>query len=430
MKERPRILVLNSTNPSRLAHVRRLYQLRDRFEFTLICDARTDAGWQGKFFPRVIAADMIDTADEFPRILAELRPLGRPDGVLNLSEFCVPLQTKLCVHYGLPGPSEEAARYGRNKAQMRRLLASLGMSVPRSVNVGPATVERARELRYPVVAKPTSGGGSTMVHRCETFEEVVEFVVVTAGRALAAYGAEALAGSEDTEPLVVEELLGGDVLYPTRLPYPIGEISVESVHHEGRTQVLAIHDKPLPSNGPYFEEYVWSTPSRIPERLTRLAADYVDRIHRRLGAHVLHTEFRTFSDDLVPLEFGVRIGGACIYHTLRCSTGNDYIDILLDLCCGIAPTVRVDRRVPTIAHALWAPTDGRITHIFGEPALTRSPHYVEHELFDDIGTIARRAPLSSRANGHVIYQSEAGFEAVEGELLDALACFEIAVEPI
>jgi biotin carboxylase len=403
--------------------------LRERYEFLLIADDRSEIGWQSDYLPRVTRANLLDVERDFVALCATIDAhapeLGRLAGIFNLSEFAVPLQAKLCAHYGLRGPSEDAALYGRNKAQMRKLLFNLGMPIPRFANVNRDTVHLAEALTFPVIVKPTTGGGSTMVRRCESLTELIAAVEEFEREALRNYGATSLAG--DSAPLVVEEVIGGEVLFPTAMPYSVGEISVESVYFDHKTHVLAIHDKPLPANGPHFEEHVFSTPSRIPAELVALAHDYVGRIHRRLGTYVLHTEFRTTQAGLIPLEFGVRMGGACIYNTVLESTGNDFIEIQLDLCQGKTPTIRTGEAKPTIAHCLWAPMTGRIRRITGEQELVSSHFYVDHQLYDGVGSLAKRAPFSSRGSGHVIYRSES-FAPLERELADRLARFRIEVD--
>lgn len=435
MSERPHILVLYSHNPSRLAHLRKIASLRDCFEFTLLMDEQQAVGWQAGFVDRVVQLPLTDTASNSAAILRRVGDLRKPAGILHLSEPCLPLQVLLCEHYGLRGPSRRAAEVGRNKHEMRKFAHSLGIPIPRFTRVTGATLERARELHFPVVAKPIIGGGSTLVQRFDDYEGLAREFGALQRAAAAQYGhdsqtGETLADRAEGYPFVVEELVGGTTLFPTSLPAAVGEISVESVAFDGEVHVLAIHDKPLPSNGPHFEELVISTPTRIPPSHVEMARDFVGRIHGALGpgSYVLHTEFRTLPEGLVLLEFGIRIGGGPVYRSVLLSTGNDFIEILIDLGLGRRPVIRSDRALPTITPLLFAPSAGRIRAFKGESKLMTSPVYVEHQLYDDIGHVVARAPLSSRCNAHVTFQSSRGFEHLERGLADALSGFEICVE--
>ncbi len=44
---------------------------------------------------------------------------------------------------------------------------------------------------------------------------------------------------------------------------PGAEVSLEALLHDGDLQVLALFDKPDPLDGPYFEETIYVTPSRL-----------------------------------------------------------------------------------------------------------------------------------------------------------------------
>ncbi|WP_395839583.1 ATP-grasp domain-containing protein [Cystobacter fuscus] len=439
---RPLILVLNSGNPGRLSHLRQLHELGERYRLLLVLDSRAPAGWQTRFLPEHLLCDLSDLERSVPSLVKAIDGHGKPAGIINLSEFCVPLQAELAEHYQLLGPSREAALIGRDKSRMRAFFQKIGLPVPRFHRLSRSNLGALRELRLPIVLKPAFGGGSTLVQRCETYEEAErEFARMELDARKTYSGDSLLAGADKAGsnefPFVAEELIGGEVLFPTRLPYRVGEISVESVHFGGQTRVLAIHDKPLPSNGPYFEEFVSSTPSRIPSALQEQARDYVDRIHRGLGggSYVLHTEFRTLADGLMPLEFGIRMGGAQIYQTVRLSTGIDFLELLISISMGQTPEVQPGPTRPTIAHALWAPKTGELTRVRGYTHLDTTPYYVEHQFYDELGTRVKRAPLSSRAQGHVIYRAPPGestaqqaFDRIEEELLRALDELEFEVD--
>ena len=78
----------------------------------------------------------------------------------------------------------------------------------------------------------------------------------------------AAAGEPADAPLLLESYLPGE------------EVAVEGLLRGGRLEVLAVFDKPDPLEGPYFEETLYVTPSRLPaavlaevEAVTARAAD-------------------------------------------------------------------------------------------------------------------------------------------------------------
>ena len=433
---KPHIYVLYSHNPSRLAHLRKIGALRGRYRFTLVMDEKQPVDWQEKYADSLLRLPVTDAFLNEEEIIRRVRKHGVPDGVLHLSEPCLPLWVLLGEAFGIAAPRRDAAAIGRDKYAMRLFAADAGIPIPGFCRVTRANLDAAQRLSFPVIAKPVIGGGSTLVKRFDGFEDLkedFERMQAEAGRIYAGDSqiSETLRNADEGYPFMIEELIGGETLFETRLPADVGEISVESVHENGRTHILAIHDKPLPGNGPYFEEFVISTPTRMPQSHIRMAAEYVDRIHKRLGegSFVLHTEFRTLRDRLVLLEFGIRIGGGPVYRSVLLSTGNDFLEILIDLGLRRKPRIRKDRAIPTITQLLFAPRPGRIRAFHGENRMVCEPDYAEHQIYDDIGDMAYRAPLSSRCNAHAVFQNASdGFPALERNMEAALAGFSIAVE--
>jgi hypothetical protein len=95
---------------------------------------------------------------------------------------------------------------------------------------------------------------------------------------------------------------------------PGGEVAVEGLLMDGALRVLAIFDKPEPLEGPYFEETVYVTPSRLADSIQREIERSAENAVRALGlSHgPVHAEFRVNEDGVWPLEIAPRpIGGLC-----------------------------------------------------------------------------------------------------------------------
>ena len=103
----------------------------------------------------------------------------------------------------------------------------------------------AREVGFPCVVKPLSLSGSRGVIRADDAEQA---------RAAAERVRGILAAPREPAgaPLLVESYLPG------------AEVAVEGLLRAGRLEVLAVFDKPDPLEGPYFEETLYVTPSRLP----------------------------------------------------------------------------------------------------------------------------------------------------------------------
>jgi hypothetical protein len=92
------------------------------------------------------------------------------------------------------------------------------------------------------------------------------------------------------------------------------EVAVEALLTEGELRILAIFDKPDPLDGPYFEESIYVTPSRLlATEQTTIGACLVNSV-RALGlSHgPVHGEFRLNEQGVWPIEIAPRpIGGLC-----------------------------------------------------------------------------------------------------------------------
>jgi hypothetical protein len=158
----------------------------------------------------------------------------------------------------------------------------------------------AEEVPYPCVVKPLGLSGSRGVMRADD-----PFQFVTAFERL-----RALLESPD----VRSERSGLDrvVLVEGFIPGP--EVALEGLMSRGLLQPLAIFDKPDPLEGPFFEETLYVTPSRLPDDV---ALEIVDSVHRAAAALGLdhgpvHAECRVDGRRVFVLELAARpIGGLC-----------------------------------------------------------------------------------------------------------------------
>jgi biotin carboxylase len=127
-------------------------------------------------------------------------------------------------------------------------------------------------------------------------------------------------GGADSDVVLLEEFVEGP------------EVALEGLVTDGRLRVLALFDKPDPLDGPFFEETIYVTPSRLPERLqaeiTRVSAEAARAIGLRHGA--VHAELRLRDGETpVVLEIAGRsIGGLCS-RTLRFGLGVSLEELLL-----------------------------------------------------------------------------------------------------
>jgi biotin carboxylase len=199
---------------------------------------------------------------------------------------------------GLPHNSPDAALAARDKHVMRRLLAEAGVPVPEfrrfAAADDPAWV--SAQVAYPCVVKPLRLSGSRGVIRADTPDELIAAFTRTRNMLLAD------GNSLEETALLVERFIPGF------------EVALEGLLTGQKLKVLALFDKPDPLDGPFFEETIYVTPSRLPETTQAAIADCTARAAAALGLREgpVHAELRVNEAGPWIVEIAGRsIGGLC-----------------------------------------------------------------------------------------------------------------------
>src|SRR5260370_12707141 len=100
--------------------------------------------------------------------------------------------------------------------------------------------------------------------------------------------------------------------------WPGREVAVEGLMTGGELRVLAIFDKPDLLEGPYFEETIYVTPSRLTEMEQELIKRSFVEATRALGlTHgPVHGEFRLNDRGVWPVEVAARAGPGAVARML------------------------------------------------------------------------------------------------------------------
>jgi len=204
----------------------------------------------------------------------------------------------LGVHYNHPA----AVGACRSKLRMREVFRDAGLRVPwfRDLPTNPTPEPLLLGIQYPCVLKPFSLSASQGVVRANHREEFL----AAAARIRRLLESPEIRSTREPhlDRMLVEGYIAGR------------EVAVEGLLTDGRLHVLAIFDKPDPLEGPYFEETIYVTPSRLPETQQRAIEDCARDAARALGlSHgPIHAEFRINEEGVWPLEVAPRpIGGLC-----------------------------------------------------------------------------------------------------------------------
>jgi len=221
-----------------------------------------------------------------------------PDAVLAVDDSGLELAALINERLHLVANPPLAVRRLRDKLAFRRMQREHGFPCP-NFHLLPNTADPAMllaQIQWPVVVKARRLSASRGVIRADdpgTFLQAVNRV--RSIQAKADRDARALG-------VIVEQFIPGR------------EFALEGILDDGQLTSLALFDKPDPLDGPYFEETLYVTPSRLLEPRQRQIRCSVQRACRTAGLATgpVHAEMRVNSEGVWLLEVAPRsIGGLC-----------------------------------------------------------------------------------------------------------------------
>jgi len=264
-----------------------------------------------------MALDFANPREAAQEIVRGLQSAGgdasgaRVDAVMALGDRPTVTAAYASAALGIRGNPPEAVRICRNKLRQREALRAAGVRVPEFFSFGlhddVARVLADDEVQtrlpaplFPCVVKPLALAASQGVIRANDAREFEAAV-------------ERIRGLMESPEIQVMREPGTERLLAERY-VPGVEVAVEGVMTNGALRVLAIFDKPDPLEGPYFEETIYVTPSRLAPAMQRSIEECAAATVRALGLATgpVHAEFRVNEEGAWVLEAAPRpIGGLC-----------------------------------------------------------------------------------------------------------------------
>ena len=340
--------------------------------------------------------------------LARDRPL---DAVVAADDGGVVTAAIAATRLGLPSNPPEAASRARNKIALRRALAAAGVSQPRFAELPPGGDVAA--VGFPAVLKPAGLAMGRGVIRADDAEGARE-----SERRIRKI--VAAAGDDPATPLLLEEYVPGV------------EVAVEALLRDGRMETLAVFDKPDPLEGPYFEETIYVTPSRLPEEthtaVERLVAAAAAAVGLREGP--VHAEVRLDGPRMWAIELAARsIGGLC-GRTLRFGLGVRLEELILRHALGLPLEGRL-RREEAAAGVMMLPIPGAGTlrGVSGQDEARAVPGISDLRITIPLGGRMVPLPEGDRYLGFMFARG-AGPDEVESALRTAHARLDVAIDPV
>jgi len=243
-----------------------------------------------------------EAPEEAAHAVMQAQAEQRVDGVLALGDRPTLAAAYVARGLGIAHNHPASVEACRSKLRLREVFRDAGLPTPwfRSVPLQAIPEPALMGITYPCVLKPISLSASQGVVRVNNRDE---FLAGASRLKRLLESAEIQATREpNLDRMIMEEYLPGR------------EVAVEGLLTGGELRVLAIFDKPDPLEGPYFEETIYVTPSRLSETEQELIKRSFVEATRALGlTHgPVHGEFRLNDRGVWPIEVAARpIGGLC-----------------------------------------------------------------------------------------------------------------------
>ena len=335
------------------------------------------------------------------------------DAVVAADDEGVVMAAMAARELGLAHNPPDAVRATRDKAAMRRVFADAALPQPayRVIGAGDDAVAACTAVGFPCVLKPVSLAASRGVIR-------VDDAAAVAG-AVARIGAiTAEAGRDPGEPILGEAFVAG------------AEVALEGLLVDGNLEVLALFDKPDPMNGPYFEETILVTPSRLDSGvrndIAALAAAAADALGLVQGP--IHAEARVSDAGVSLLEVAARsIGGLCGRSLRFGLLGTSLETMLLRSALGYRGVSDAKPQSPA-SGVMMLPIAraGTLVAVRGHEQAKAVHGIVDLELTIPIGSRIRPPPEADRYLGFLFARSDTP-QAVEESLRQAHAQLTIDI---
>ena len=345
------------------------------------------------------------------------------DGIVATNETSAVVAALAAARLGLPHAPASAAYAARNKRRMRAIFAEAGVPSPRAIAIGPSDDPRQllSEVAFPCVVKPTMLTGSQGVIRADDPESFLSAVARVRG-ILAGHSSDA-SSDPDFYHVLVEDYLPGR------------EVAVEAMATGGAIRLLAMFDKPDDLVGPYFEETLYVSPSRLPKDVQEAVLDVTTRAARALGlSHgPVHAELRVDGPRVAVIEIAGRsIGGLCS-RAFEQVTG-PLEDIVLSHAAGLPVPYRV--RAATEGDAAAAgvmmmpiPRSGVLRKVRGVEAARAVPGVLGVTVAIEPGDAIRALPDGSSYLGFIFARGSSPAE-VERTLRASFAELTFELSPL
>jgi biotin carboxylase len=314
---------------------------------------------------------------------------------------------------GLRHNAPESVEATGDKHRFRVRLANSGLPSPRFslFSVDDDAERAAQDSFYPAVLKPLGLSASRGVIRADNPAQFVK-----AFRRIRRILTDLDTASETAKHILVEEYVAGD------------EVALEGLLDDGHLSVLALFDKPDPLEGPYFEETIYVTPSRLPADVQDAIAATASQALATLGLRQgpVHVEMRVNDRGVWMIDVAARsIGGLCS-RALNFGPAGRLEDLILRHALGLAaPSIAPDQPASGVM-MIPIPAAGVLRRVTGLAAARRVAGIDDVTISIPLGDTLVPVPDGNRYLGFIFAAGDTP-EAVEAALRLAHAELEFTI---
>ncbi len=344
-------------------------------------------------------------------------------GVVGVDDDTAVLAALIAEALGLKGNAPPAAEAARDKHRQREMLAAAGVPVPAFTlhEIGEDPEALGRRVHYPCVVKPLRLSASRGVIRTD---DLAGFVGAVRRLTAILQQPDVAACGEPARRFLVEDYVPG------------AEVALEGLLRGGRLNVLALFDKPDPLEGPFFEETIYVTPSRLPAAAQGAIRQAAQAATQALGLHEgpIHAELRVNERGSWVIELAARpIGGRCSAVLRFVGTGKgeggwvSLEELIVRHALGMElPSLE---READAAGVMMIPTPraGVLREVRGQPAARAVPLVEEVSVTVPPGQRLVPLPEGSRYLGF-IFARGASPPAVEAALREAHGRLDVVID--
>jgi biotin carboxylase len=355
--------------------------------------------------------------DRALKALLRFAKSNRPRALLGVDDFGTVLAARASAALGLPHNAPEAAEAASDKAHMRRRFAAAGVPSPvfhvAHISDEPQAVLNivAERIGFPCVLKPTRLSASKGVMRADDPQEFLHYHARL----------HSILDKTGCEEWIVESFIPGV------------EVALEGLLDHGQLHVLALFDKPDPLDGPFFEETIYVTPSRLPAKVQTAIARTTEHACAALGLREgpVHAELRLtpgFAGGEVVEVAARSIGGLCS-QVLKFAEREDQSleELILRQACGLPFDAQREPRAGGVM-MIPIPAAGLLRAINGVAEAERVPLIEKVEVTAPLNYPLAPLPEGDSYLGFIFARGETP-AAVEDALRAAHAHLQFDIEP-